>query len=85
MLWLVNKLKCENFPASSYYPGHGDHNNTHVLPSGNQDSIFYTLKVNDEGSQTEEDPAEDELPAEDAQKHPSKFSESLAIEVSLWH
>ena len=67
--------------ASSYYPGRGD--NTHALASINDTSIFYTPDVDDDGDQSEEDPFDDELPTDDAQKHLNKFSESLLIEVSL--
>ena len=71
----------EIFQASSYYPGRGD--NTHALASINDTSIFYTPEVDDDGDQSEEDPLDDELPTDDAQKHLNKFSESLLIEVSL--
>lgn len=71
----------EIFQASSYYPGRGD--NTHALASINDSSIFYTPDVDDDGDQSEEDPLDDELPTDDAQKHLNKFSESLLIEVSL--
>ena len=68
--------------ASSYYPGRGD--NSHVLTSLNQEtSVFYTPKVDDDDSQSDDDPVEDELPAELALKQPNKFLESLVIEVSL--
>lgn len=70
-----------NFLASSYYPGRGD--NSHALASVHQDSIFYAPNVDDDGCLSADDPVEDELPAELAQKHPNKFSESLVIEVSL--
>ena len=46
-------------------------------------SVFYTPKVDDDDSQSDNDPVEDELPAELALKQPNKFLESLVIEVSL--
>ena len=56
----------------------------HALASLNQEtSVFYTPKVDDDDSQSDDDPVEDELPAELALKQPNKFSESLVIEVSL--
>ena len=72
-----------NFSASSFYPGRGD--TTHVLARLNQgNSVVYAPDVNDDGSETEdEDPIEDKHAVELALKHPSKFSESLVIEVSL--
>ena len=70
--------------ALSYYPGRGD--NSHALASLNQEtSVFYTPKVDDDDSQSDDDPVEDELLAELALKQPNKFSESLVIEVSLRH
>ena len=81
MLWWVNELNVDNFQASSYYPGRGD--NSHALASVNDLSIFYTLDVDDDGDQTEEDPLDDELPIDDAPKHLSKFSESLLVEICL--
>ena len=68
------------FTASSYYPGRGDNN--HSLAALSQNSIFYAPSVDNDGSQTEDDPVDDELPVLDAQKHPNKFSESLAVEVN---
>ena len=81
MLWLVNELNENISQVPSYYPGRGD--NSHALASVNDSSVFYTPNVDDEGDQTEEDPLDDELPTDDAQKHLNKFSESLLIEVSL--
>ncbi|KAN0139137.1 hypothetical protein V8E53_003026 [Lactarius tabidus] len=69
--------------TSSYYPGRGDDN--HVLARVNQgNSVFYAPEVDDDGCQSEDDPVEDELPAELALKYPNKFSESLGIERPMW-
>jgi hypothetical protein len=86
LLWPVNRRvnSCENFPASSFYPGRGD--TTHVLahPSLNQASyIFHSPQVDDDGSEMEEDLMDDEPAADLSLKVPNKFSESLVIEVSL--
>jgi hypothetical protein len=86
MLWPVNQRvnSCEFFPASSFYPGRGD--TTHVLahPSLNQATyVFHTPQVDDDGSETEEDPMDDEPAADLSLKALNKFSESLVIEVSL--
>lgn len=76
------QLRRENFSASSFYPGRGD--NTHPLAHLDQGkSVFHTPDVDDDDSETEEDPTDDEPAVELSLKHPSKFSESLAIEVSL--
>ena len=75
----------QHIVVSSYYPGRGD--NSHVLASLNQEtSVFYTPKVDNDDSQSNDDPVEDELPAELVLKQPNKsnkFLESLVIEVSL--
>ena len=75
----------QHIVVSSYYPGRGD--NSHVLASLNQEtSVFYTPKVDDDDSQSDDDPVEDELLAELVLKQPNKsnkFLESLVIEVSL--
>ena len=67
---------------SSFYPGHGD--NSHELASfaHDENTGFYLPEVDDEGTETDEDPANDEQALELALKFPNKFSESLAIEVS---
>ena len=72
----------EKFSASSFYPGHGD--NTHVSTRLDRPNYtFLTPKVDDDGSETEECLTEEEHAVELALRHPSKFSESMAIKVSL--
>jgi hypothetical protein len=71
----------EKFSASSFYPGRGDNTHNTHLPArlDHRNYAFHTPEVDDDGSETEEDPMEDvavKLP-------PNKFSESVAIEVSL--
>jgi hypothetical protein len=71
-----------NFSASSFYPGRND--NTHVLARLNHENYTsHTPEVDDEGSETEEDLIDDDHTDELSLRHPNKFSESLAIEVSL--
>jgi hypothetical protein len=72
----------EKISASSFYPGRGD--NTHVLAQldhGNH--AFHAPGMDDDGFETEEDFLDDEHTVELARKYPSKFSESMVIEVSL--
>jgi hypothetical protein len=83
LLWPINVSTYANFffSASSFYPGRGD--NSHELASLNYGkSGFHTPEVDDEGTETEEDPADEERSIELALKFPNKFSESLAVEVS---
>lgn len=71
------------FSASSFYPGRGDNSNKLAsltsLDHGN--AGFHTPEVDDEGTETEEDSADEEPTLELALKFPNKFSESLVIEV----
>ena len=68
--------------ASFFYPGSGD--NSHELASfaHNENTGSYLPEVDDEGTETDEDPANDKQALELTLKFPNKFSESLAIEVS---
>jgi hypothetical protein len=67
--------------ALSFYPGCGD--NSHELASlTHRSSGFHPPQVDDEGTETEEDPANDKPSLLLALKYPNKFSESLATEVS---
>ncbi|KAF8257516.1 hypothetical protein EI94DRAFT_1757861 [Lactarius quietus] len=64
----------------SFYPGHGD--NAHTLARidhGNLD--FHTPEVDDDRFLTDDDSADDEQMVQLALKHPSKFSESVTIEI----
>ncbi|KAI9434267.1 hypothetical protein BJY52DRAFT_1231243 [Lactarius psammicola] len=65
--------------TSSFYPGCGD--NTHVSTRLDRPNYaFLTPEVDDDGSETEECLTEEEHAVELALRHPSKFSESMAIE-----
>ncbi|KAN0141246.1 hypothetical protein V8E53_001002 [Lactarius tabidus] len=67
--------------VSSFYPGRGD--NTHPLARLDRGNFaFHAPPVDDDGTETE-DSADDDT-AEVSLKHPSKFSESLAIERPSW-
>ncbi|KAN0137996.1 hypothetical protein V8E53_004215 [Lactarius tabidus] len=69
--------------TSSFYPGRGV--NSRELSSLNHgNSGFHAPQVNDEGSETEEDPSDEELSLELALKFPNKFSESLGVERPSW-
>jgi hypothetical protein len=65
----------------SFYPGRGD--NSHVLARLN--NAFHTPEVDDEGFETDGDLTDDDETVELALQAPNKFTESLAIEVSLQH
>lgn len=69
-----------NFLVSSFYPGRGD-NCRELASLAHGSSGFHPPEVDDEGSETEEDPSDDEPPVEVAFKFPNKFSESLVVEV----
>ena len=66
--------------ASSFYPGRSD--NSHVLARLDNHTL-HTPKVDNNGFGTDEDSIDDNDIVELALKLPTKFSESLAIEVSL--
>jgi hypothetical protein len=70
------------FPASSFYPGRGV-NSCELSSLNHGNSGFHTPQVDDEGSETEEDPSDEEPSLELALKFPNKFSKSLGVEVSL--
>jgi hypothetical protein len=56
----------------------------HLLARLNHENYTsHTPEVDDEGSATEEDSIDDNHTVELSLRHPNKFSESLAIEVSL--
>ena len=65
----------------SFYPGRGD--NSHELASlaHDENTGSHLPEVDDEGAETDEDPADEEQTLELALRFPDKFSESLAIEV----
>ena len=67
--------------ATSFYPGRGDDN--HLL--AHLDNAFHVPEVDDDGFGTDEDLIVDDNTVELALQAPNKFSESLAIEVSLQH
>jgi hypothetical protein len=78
-------LPTKKSQVSSYYPGHGDH--SHVLARldhANRD-MFHSPAVDDDCTETEEDQTddEDEDTVKNTHKHPTKFSESMLLEVSL--
>jgi len=87
---LLTNFICACYPpvnkkisASSFYPGRGD--NTHPLARIDHGNTFHTPQVDDDGSETDDDSIDDGHAAEFAFKqHPNKFSESMAIEVSLF-
>ncbi|KAN0131560.1 hypothetical protein V8E53_010668 [Lactarius tabidus] len=68
---------------SSFYPGRGD-NCRELASLAHGSSGFHPPEVDDEGSETEEDPSDDEPPVEVAFKFPNKFSESLVVERPSW-
>jgi hypothetical protein len=70
----------EKNSASSFYPGRGD--DSHVLARLDK-ANFHAPPVDDENSETDDDSMEDDNTVEFALKQPNKFSESLAIEVSM--
>ncbi|KAN0133471.1 hypothetical protein V8E53_008639, partial [Lactarius tabidus] len=62
----------------SFYPGHGDNN--HPLACLDHGNLpFHTPLVNDDSTKTEDLDSVDDTAALSL-KHPSKFSESLAVE-----
>lgn len=66
---------------SSFYPGRGDH--THPLARLNHGNhAFHAPAVDDDGVETDEDSVDDNQAVELSLKYPSKFSESVANEVS---
>jgi hypothetical protein len=66
--------------VSSFYPGHGDNN--HPLARLNHGNLpYHAPLVNDDGTETEDSDSVDDTAALSL-KHPSKFSESLAVKVS---
>ena len=67
--------------ATSFYPGRGDDN--HLL--ARLDNAFHVPEVDDDGFGTDEDSIVDDDTVELALQAPNKFSESLAVEVSLQH
>ena len=71
----------EKNSASSFYPGRGD--DSHLL--ARLDNAFHTPEVDDDGFVTDNDSIVDDDAVELALQAPNKFSESLAIEVSLQH
>jgi hypothetical protein len=75
---VVTSQHVGKFSASSFYPNRGQ-----VHPRLNQgNSVLHAPEVDDDGTETEDDPLEDDHTDELALRHPNKFSESLAVEVS---
>jgi hypothetical protein len=78
----VITINNQKISASSFYPGCGD--NTHPLAHLDHGNYtFHAPEVDDDGSVTDDDSIDDGHTAELALRHPNKFSESMAIEVSL--
>ncbi|KAN0141135.1 hypothetical protein V8E53_000891 [Lactarius tabidus] len=69
--------------TSSFYPGRGD-NCCELASLAHGSSGFHPPEVDDEGSETEEDPSDDKPPVEVAFKFLNKFSESLVVERPSW-
>ncbi|KAN0134201.1 hypothetical protein V8E53_007973 [Lactarius tabidus] len=78
-----NPAKKQQCIASSFYPSCGD-NCRELASLAHGSSGFHPPEVDDEGSETEEDPSDDEPPVEVAFKFPNKFSESLVVERPSW-
>jgi hypothetical protein len=70
----------EKNSVSSFYPGCGD--DSHILARLDK-ANFHAPPVDDENSETDDNSMEDDNTVEFALKQPNKFSESLAIEVSM--
>jgi hypothetical protein len=86
--WMITNHICacchpstyKKISALSFYPGHGDNN--HPLACLDHGNLpFHTPLVNDDSTKTEDLDSVDDTAALSL-KHPSKFSESLAVEVS---
>ena len=80
LLWPVSvSTQTWKISALSFYPGRGD--NSHELASfaHDENTGSYLPEVDDEGTETDEDPADDEQALKLALKFPNKFSESLAM------
>ncbi|KAN0139146.1 hypothetical protein V8E53_003035 [Lactarius tabidus] len=79
----ANPTKKQRVVASSFYPGRGV-NSCKLSSLNHRNSGFHTPQVDDEGSETEEDPSDEEPSLELALKFPNKFSKSLGVKRPSW-